>query len=609
MIRCLSPLLLLTLLTSSAFGGQSSSIYDSKTVGFPWPGGAGGNGPFQDAQAGQFTPDRVPDVIVLKGNTAVFSYGPALYNAFHNVATGVQSMTVIPRGAPSGLDALATIQSSGLAIHWPRAETSAFITTLLNDSQWIGATNLHCVDLDQQNGADLVAIDANGKKLLRAVNMGPGIYISESKITLSNFAETMIPVEWDGDERTEFALAHNQGLSILDGDGTSLREETSASGGLLCRFQDRTSSTDNLAWMPTSSSPTKEVLIVLDPSGVEHPLTMNTIGTVAIRAGDLDQDGNDDLVLSGKVSHNLAVFINQQKPQSASTTFSLGLEDFFLIGISKPPSAPAPYCEAPPLISDLNGDKDLDIYFTVESQQEFVLISNNQVDETTLVPQLQNLMSYENLIENESGGPGGTAPPGTQTPWGQGQTTGGGGVGGINEEPEAKATLVLSIDPSPSIPGDAYPATHVQVTMWSQPRYGIQPGPTAVQHEFIPLLTDPEDWPLKASILVNQRNFPFLTMLNFELRYVLLSEFGQVLESYPANTCRFTVDPETMSLLEQATGQPSAYSALFDGAKLSGTESSAQVGYVSSRLRMPDFVVGDIPFRPVPIVGPPLSQN
>ncbi len=189
--------------------------------------------------------------------------------------------------------------------------------TLGNASTTNGATSVEAADLDGDGDLDLVSANSTGSNVTIFFQTSPGVYAATPDLTLGN------------------ALTTNGAASIeaadLDGDGDlDLVSANSAGSNVTIFFQTS----------PGVYAATPD-LTLGDAS--------TTTAAASVRAGDLDGDGDLDLVSANRNSSNLTIFF-QTSPGVFATTPDLTLGDAST-------TSGATFVEA----ADLDGDGDLDL--------------------------------------------------------------------------------------------------------------------------------------------------------------------------------------------------------------------------------------------------------
>ncbi len=246
---------------------------------------------------GDFDGDSRPDVIACSGETAVMIWAPGAFEAFQvlDVSVNVLDVAALPGKKPNRF---VTAGKWDIRLWEHEVETGSFTTTIVSGI-----------------GHEAVAVvDWQGQQAIAAVRKGGGAVnvFSTTGALLATWnpvgiAGGITGIEWDASPGEELAVLLTDGVEVRSSTGTLLHSFSTTGESLL--FQRIRSSTGEvLAWIHE-----------LDPGQPESSFELRVLGALCVKvpverprahavdAADLNDDGNEDLVLSLFGSQKLLV--------------------------------------------------------------------------------------------------------------------------------------------------------------------------------------------------------------------------------------------------------------------------------------------------------------
>lgn len=330
-----------------------TTVWDETTVG---PGRA-----VVRMVAGEVTGGAQLDVLALggPGNTNLLLLDAVESNTamlLHGAT--VRDFDLAPKDPSTGLQELVYVDATGLwRSGWIAGvgfDASDLITTP-GSQPWALARKVRCGLVDATAGLDYVGVSQNLRRVMyfggtqwSTLDTGPRVY-------------EVLLIDWHGDARLEIALLTQDAVTILDATSQEIARfnRTFVPGDAIASFRTGTGSTEGVAWLCQTAGGGAPTLTVLTSAGVA-PASLDLADAVALRAGDADADGLDDLIfaranaLAPSWLRNLGT---TGAPNFTAATRAIAIAD---PGVP-PPNVP---CVAP-LLTDLNNDEFADLLVPV----------------------------------------------------------------------------------------------------------------------------------------------------------------------------------------------------------------------------------------------------
>lgn len=382
------------------------------------PDGGGQPSYYGRSVAGDFDGDLQQDAFILRGKTAEILFAPGLYDALvPNVGSAIDMATL---HRPGG-DAVLLVGDGGLQRWGWNAATQTAETTLIEGTHWIDARRIVLVDRGGGAPIDVYGLMADRHTFRRLSNVAQ----TPQEVLLFTAAEEVLDfavVDTDGDGALEIVAMVASGLRVFDPEDPAavpLRQHDAAGGTSVAIVPVRMSFSDAvwIAWAVRVG--TTDILVRVGPNGLLPRTTLGSWGLVAMSAGDHDNDGNDDLLLSYTSALELALLTNMgdtSVPQFGldETVPATGYPELERIALADQ-QTPAPSNRAWPLFVDVDFDGDRDICFPIQSLASLAVIKRFHVDHEAMQPFM--VMSEEEaeatIDENRQVVFDVTIPPGT----------------------------------------------------------------------------------------------------------------------------------------------------------------------------------------------------
>ncbi len=323
--------------------------------------------------AGDVTGDLLPDALLLNGGKPVLVYGPAIYRSVFELDPGqvvVNDIAYLPPDETEVRGAFVAVGPQGAWI-LSTYDGGSFEATPVPAASWEGATRVLVGDVDGDGASDLVGLSETGA-LLVLEDLRGGAPV-ETEIEMPAPVFDLAPLAWNGAGPEAIALLRADGFFVVDGDGDVLDSIPGpVLGGIVSPLSEAGAPGDRCALVFAAGG--AQFLLVVDALGFEPPIELGPLGVYAVAAGDVDGDGNDDLVLVHGTSHETAVLHNA----SASGPATFVASQVEIVDLA-PGVTPPPTASAWPALCDFSLDGDLDLLVFVEATGAFAFLENQEL--------------------------------------------------------------------------------------------------------------------------------------------------------------------------------------------------------------------------------------
>lgn len=324
---------------------------------------------------GFFSDDSLMDFIVHDGATASLLFGAEVFNCSWPTASVVSDVCGYRATGDSRHRNLAVTNGSGLHT-WAYGSGGLISSVPVGTAAWAGARSLQAGRLDGGPSTDVVAISSTNQILVMTdIESAPA---TELSFPVGGNPVDLVLLDWTGDGTQEIVVRTGSGLHIFEPDGTLVdRIRGYHPEGAITRLQVNGHS-DWIAWVTRGPMGANEFLVLLNQSipGMTHWLGVPSTG--AITAGDISGDGLPDLVLRRGDDGDVMLLVY------TGTGYAPSDPDF----TQTIPGRPGDGADGKPLLVDLDGDDDLDIFWGIDHGERIRMIRSSIKDDSSLSPDL-----------------------------------------------------------------------------------------------------------------------------------------------------------------------------------------------------------------------------
>lgn len=245
--------------------------------------------------------DAHTDLVSLDAGRAVYVFGPGLYESCTELATGVLDLCVAPGLAPTGDDALALVSQAGVELVWIDYDdpNDEFVRTqFVGGAGWESAQRVRWARGAGPFHDRLVGIDETGTKLLGMIDpAGAALVLDE--VTVPFRVLDVACADWSGDAQDEILLLTVGGLFVANLQGGALEFlPLGSERGSLVPFRVQG---DDKVWVGatlTFGQPAQTWFFTARRFQSFTGIYLGGVEAYAGAAGDVDRDGDDDVVLA-----------------------------------------------------------------------------------------------------------------------------------------------------------------------------------------------------------------------------------------------------------------------------------------------------------------------
>ena len=336
---------------------------------------------FQQLAFGNVFGNEERTLLATIGNEQVFLQDPIVFNVQIEIDRlgGVSSGCVLP-GDDGAREQLFVAEQNGALVVDGKTDWRFGLPQVVQFGTWTGAFDLQA---HEYGGDSFVAgVSQDGLEILILTSDGVGGWISDVLYTSSDPILDLTFVDADDDATPEAAILTETGLSYVSFGGSVIGTVPTNFPGFGGWIETvRGGAAELLAWVDgaDSASPTLRLFDFLAETPqsltLDVPVTSNgapkTLDVAGLAAGDCNEDGLDDLVVSDFDSHRAVLLLNQGDAFSASNA-----GDHYLLHTRPVAGTAGPENDCKPLIADVDGDGKGDVVFGLDSTDEYVFFTD-----------------------------------------------------------------------------------------------------------------------------------------------------------------------------------------------------------------------------------------
>ena len=338
---------------------------------------------FEDAVVADLTGDGLADFVTRRGNVLDMMFAPALFESRISAFWTGNDLDVLP--GPT-TDALIVVGAAGLErLDWV-VESPFFQATALGSAAWNGAKRV-VVHAPEGTTPEIYGLMSDRRTFRRVIGSSPPV-VEQQLFQTGTSVEDFVVFDYDGVGAPELGVMTATGLEVYDSSGNRL---VNTDGYLVTSLAIATvrqspTSPEWLLWFIVGPGGVNEYLVSCGQEGLVVQENFESLpGVVACDSGDVDGDGDDDLLISYTGNQAVGILYNlgDEAPE-----FTIDVPQAVKLLHYGPPATPAPTNRARPVWSDLDTDGDLDVAFAVQEPARLFVHKNNLVDHDALAPSL-----------------------------------------------------------------------------------------------------------------------------------------------------------------------------------------------------------------------------
>ncbi len=479
----------------------------------------------RDAPFGRCEPcdvdgDAATDQLTLRGSLAFLTLSPEYLGCVTPiVVTDAIDVAVWHRAAGGEPDAIIVSDSKGLEL--ATYDVDAGLVECRALAPTVMAERLRLADADGDGDEELFALIGSGTRVV-VIDLATELLVET--LELPRPALDFVVLDWDA--RTapyHVAAVGRRGIDVVARGATSAcySETDTFDASLIARVRRRDggdgAASDGLArvvelQLPDEPWP-RQWLAVHYADEHELPIELGWTQCSSLIPVDIEGDGDDDLALGIRYSHEVLLAFNRTSDGRPEGTTFTSQE----IGYAVAPLGPiggAADSAAAPSLADLDGDGDLDLFMNLESQESYVTIKSPLAcDESALA-----------IMPGDSR---------------------------FCEQPDGSWMLELALQPPAQV---AAGANALEVVVWRQPTVDAELELASCYRAILPFpdWSSAEDGNATIHVPFAEGGW-FESIYYFSVRTVDLED-GRLAHGFPASTFAFTTDESTRDVLVERSG-------------------------------------------------------
>ncbi|MCC7170932.1 MAG: hypothetical protein IT459_10820 [Planctomycetes bacterium] len=338
------------------------------------------------AAVGDFDGDRHTDFVSLLVNPStgsgevLFVQAADVYQSLHSLGTRTAADLVgWPGAGVDKTDAFLSIGSGGVSL-WTLGTNDQIEPTSILGSPLSGGKFIRGPVSGTAIGNHAFVVVGSDARTVHKLYRSGGTWTSSVIRTHGADILDVEILDWNGSGDRDIALMTASGLTVIDTSNTVL-SSASASGVCITTVRHKGRSTDQLAWVTNVTGTSNQKIHVVGDGVTETGIVIGPLDVADVAAGDLDADGDSEVLLSHRFSGDQVILVNVSTTTTNSESFSWSAYELYTLagwGVSFASNA------ATPVIADLDADTDLDVAFLCQPTTRLEIARNQRVEENDL---------------------------------------------------------------------------------------------------------------------------------------------------------------------------------------------------------------------------------
>lgn len=338
------------------------------------------------AAVGDFDGDRHTDFVSLLVDTStgrgevLFVQAADVYQSLHSLGSRTASDVLTWSGAGTDkTDAVLTVGTDGVS-QWTLDTNDQIVPTTIVGGPLVNAKFIRGPVSGTQLSNHAFVVVGSDSRTVYKVYRSSGTWTTAVIRTHSADIIDMEVLDWNGSGDRDVALLTSADLTVVDTANTVLAS-ASASSVCMTMVRHKGRATDQLAWVTNVSGTSNQALHVVGNGVTETGIVIGPLDVADVASGDLDDDGDSELLVSHRFSGDQVVLINVSTTTSSSESYSWSAYELYTLagyGVSFTANA------ATPVIADLDADTDLDVALLCQPTAKVEIARNQRIEENDL---------------------------------------------------------------------------------------------------------------------------------------------------------------------------------------------------------------------------------
>lgn len=342
----------------------------------------------------QVTDDLDRDLVLVRGGLVEVRADFDRTDARLHSGFAADLIAIWPRSF-EGRSQILAVNATGL--HGLRHTSTGWDSESLVPS-WAGAVDFVCENVDTNSSPDFLALVNGGSRLEFVLGPAPGAIGPIAGLDLPQPGERLVPVQLDGVGMHELAVLCASGdVILLSTSGILATFPGNGPGGAIAALGCDGFATESIGWLRPNGAGTDHEQVTISVTLLEQlGGVLGDADISGVSAVDYDGDGDDDLVIGSRTTHDVRVWTNSATPGS-DPVFATG--DGGVL-VSTYGSAGAAERIGPPAVGDVDRDRDPDVVSPLAASGRLLTWYNSTIDQRALMPKTDYVF-HDRIFDGE----------------------------------------------------------------------------------------------------------------------------------------------------------------------------------------------------------------